>query len=351
MNNEKLEVGACSETGYVRKVNQDRMSGSVIPLGQLYVVADGMGGHRGGDLAAKMTVRGLQHHISQAPANAPAKAVLQEAFKNVNETVYRRAHSKDPATKGMGSTAVLLLISDKIARIAHVGDSRAYLYRRGWLRQLTKDHSVVQKMIDENILTPEEAADHPRASELERAVGNKPDIEVDISDKLFLNEGDAILLCSDGLSGYVSHSEIDSILRSQATVQEVPRRLVDLALKKGGEDNVTVQFIQYGIRKEALPAEPIPQEQISRVNATPQRHPLIQKGFVFILLAAISAVGFIGYSNLQLRRENDKLGNDLDLLQQELEVAENEKDRAEQYLNALASQLNISDQDQESALS
>src|SRR5712692_2795094 len=231
----QLEVGARSETGYVRSENQDRMSGTRAPLGQLYIVADGMGGHKGGAVAAELTVQELQQYISEAPAHASVEEVIQTAFNKTNETVYRQAHSGDPTTEEMGSTAVLLLISGRVARVAHVGDSRAYLYRKGRLKQLTTDHTIVQKMVQAGMLKPAEAADHPNASVLDRAIGSQPSVEVEISDALRLNDGDAILLCSDGLSGYVADPEIASVLQGQAPVQEIPERLVKLALQKGGE--------------------------------------------------------------------------------------------------------------------
>ncbi len=155
------------------------------------------------------------------------------------------AHSGDPETQGMGSTAVVLLIRDQTAYIAHVGDSRAYLFRKGRLRRMTKDHTRAQRMVDAAILTPEQALDHPSASVLERAVGIKPALEIDVTDTHPANE-DAFLLCSDGLSGCVSDAEIEGILKGGMPVADIPRRLVDLALLKGSKDNITVQYLQYG---------------------------------------------------------------------------------------------------------
>jgi PPM family protein phosphatase len=246
----QLEVGARSETGHVRDENQDRMSGTHVPLGHLYIVADGMGGHKGGAVAAELVVQELQRAIGAAPVEASAEQVIQAAFNKTNEIVYQRAHAGDPTTEGMGSTAVLALISGPVARVAHVGDSRAYLYHKGRLTQLTTDHTVVQKMVQAGMLKPSEAADHPNASILDRALGSQPSVMVDISKPWRLTAGDTMLLCSDGLSGYVTDAEIASVLRSQASVQEVPERLIKLALQKGGEDNVTVQVIQYGRRQE-----------------------------------------------------------------------------------------------------
>ncbi len=244
------EVGALSETGYVREENQDRMSGIHVGLGQAYIVADGMGGHKGGAMAATLTVEGLQRHLNETAAGVDVEGAIKFAFEKTNKTVYERAHSGDSETEEMGSTAVLFLISGRVARVAHVGDSRAYLYRKGELRPLTKDHTKVQKMMDAGMLTAEEARDHPDASVLDRAIGNQPDIDVDIGPILELKDGDSILLCSDGLSGYADDADIESVLRSDSTVQEIPGDLFALALEKGSDDNVTIQYIQYGERSD-----------------------------------------------------------------------------------------------------
>lgn len=298
----KLEVGALSETGYVRSENQDRMSGKAVSMGQLYIVADGMGGHKGGALAAELTIYGLQRHIGEAGANASVETVLRNAFTEVNAEVHRKAHSGDPATDKMGSTAVLLLIRGRTAWLAHVGDSRAYLYRKRSLNQLTKDHTWVQKMVDQGMLKPEEAQNHPNASQLSRAIGHKPNIQVDIRNKLNLNDGDAILLCSDGLCGYVSDPEIVAVLESGISVQQIPEQLVRLALKKGGEDNITVQFIQCGRdpgthkRKSPNPSKLTPTEP------KPLIRPVFQWLLALLLFTAIGLIGHLQWENLELRK-------------------------------------------------
>jgi protein phosphatase len=310
----QLEVGAHSETGYVRSENQDRMSGTQVPLGQLYIVADGMGGHNGGALAAELTVHGLQQYIGEAPADVSVKEAIQTAFTKTNETVYRQAHAGDPTTEDMGSTAVLVLISGQVARVAHVGDSRAYLYRKGQLKQLTTDHTIVQKMVQAGMLKPAEAFNHPNASVLDRAIGNKPSVEVDISDPVRLHEGDAFLLCSDGLSGYIADPEITSVLRGQATVQEIPDRLVKLALQKGGEDNVTVQFIQYGTRKEA------------QLTACKQRRFLFWMIAIFALGVAIAA-GFYLWREKRFQEELKTTQEKLKTTQEELKTTQEKMSR------------------------
>lgn len=342
----RLEVGALSETGYVRDENQDRMSGSQVPLGQLYIVADGMGGHKGGALAAEIAVQELQRHISQAPLSEPVDPVIEAAFKKANETVYAKAHSGDPATEGMGTTAVLLLISGQVAKLAHVGDSRAYLFRNGRLSQLTTDHTVVQRMVQAGMLKPEEAADHPDSSVLERAIGSKPDIEVDFRNEL-LREGDAVLLCSDGLSGYVTDAQIETVLRSQGTVRETTENLVKLALEKGGNDNVTVQLVQYGTKKEAPAARPtIAVKPIPKPAAPLRRLPAQQKGAprrkaAAFVIAGIAAAGFFAlyhWNTTKSAEFNATMGT-VSKLQKDLEATSAAREEAVKEIAELKEQL------------
>jgi serine/threonine protein phosphatase PrpC len=229
------------------------MSRALVGLGEVFVIADGMGGHKGGALAAELTVKGIEEALRAAPSDLDIREAIERALIEANGLVYKQAISGDPETEGMGSTATILLTKGSTAYVGHVGDSRAYLYRERKLRQLTTDHTRVQRMVDAGMLAPAEARDHLEASMLERAIGQKPDIDVEIAPALALNEGDAILLCSDGLTGYVDDDAIEGVLRSKATVQELPDRLIRLALNRGGYDNVTVQYIQYGQRRETAP--------------------------------------------------------------------------------------------------
>jgi protein phosphatase len=216
------------------------------PCGYAYIVSDGMGGHRAGALAAELTIETLTRALPGIQSILSAPSEIKHALEEANRTVYERGHSGDAETRGMGATVVVLLVAGSQALIAHVGDSRAYLHAGGVLRQLTRDHSRVQKMVDAGLLAAADAASHPDASVLDRAIGALPDVKVDISGRIPLNEGDRILLCSDGLHGYVLDSEITSVLEYKASPQELTDRLVDLALRKGGEDNITVQLLEYG---------------------------------------------------------------------------------------------------------
>jgi protein phosphatase len=221
------------------------MSSVRAPFGDVYIVSDGMGGHRGGALAAELTVETLAQGLSCIRSVSTVLEETKHAFAEANKTVYEQGHSGATETQGMGATAVVLLVARSQAIVAHIGDSRAYLFTEGELRQLTKDHSRVQRMVDAGMLTAAEAMSHPDASILERAMGTSPEVMVDISAWIPLHAGDRILLCSDGLHGYVTDSEIGAILGTRAIPQELTDQLVNRALQKGGEDNITVQLIEY----------------------------------------------------------------------------------------------------------
>ena len=250
LNELNLEVGAGTETGYVRKENHDRMSWAPVPWGQLYTIADGIGDHVGGALAAELTVHGLERYLADAPESMKIEDAIRDAFDKTNTDVYETAHSGDPETKGIGSTAVILLLTKQIAKIAHVGNSRAYLYRDGKLRLLTKDHTQVQRFVDAGMMKPEKARNHPSANLLERAMGHRPTVTIGIGSDLVLKEGDGILLCSDGLSAHAEDPEIEAAMKGSSTPQETVNRLINLALKNGGEDNVTIQYVRYGKNSE-----------------------------------------------------------------------------------------------------
>lgn len=240
----RWSVGARSETGYVRDENQDRMSYVQAPFGDLYIVSDGMGGHRGGALAAELTIETLNQNLSRIHSISSNPDAIKYAFEEANKVIYERGHAGNADTEGMGATAVVLFVAQCQVMVAHVGDSRAYLFSENKLDRLTKDHSRVQRMIDAGILTPADASAHPDASILERAMGASPTVNVDISSWISLRKGDRILLCSDGLHGYVSDTEIAAILSNQGAPQELANQLINLALEKGGEDNITIQLIE-----------------------------------------------------------------------------------------------------------
>ncbi|MGF6778279.1 protein phosphatase 2C domain-containing protein [Paraburkholderia sp. GAS334] len=238
----------------MRTENQDRMSWVRAPAADVFVVLDGMGGHAGGGIAAELAVEVLQRHFANLTSLASAQEALRNAFSEANAEVYARSQSADPTTHGMGTTAVAMLARDARIMLAHVGDSRAYLFGRdGRLRGLTRDHSRVQRMIDAGLLTHTQAAHHPDAGILERALGHTAQVDVEVSGWMRVRAGETCLLCSDGLCGYVGDADIAAVMQGGRTPQELADELVRLALQRGGEDNVTVQVLRYEGRPGLLP--------------------------------------------------------------------------------------------------
>jgi serine/threonine protein phosphatase PrpC len=250
-------AGARSETGYVRNENQDRMSRVRCREGFAYIVSDGMGGHKGGAEAAELTVRTLERHLSAPEDAASIEETIREAFVAANASVYEAGHLGDPQTEGMGATAVVCVTTHSSALVAHVGDSRAYLHRGGHLTRLTRDHTRAQSLVAAGLLSPADAENNPDASILARAIGQLPTVDVDIGTWLKLKPGDELLLCSDGLCGEADDLEILRVLQRDARPQRLADRLVALALRKGGRDNVTVQLIRYGRRPAPFDWKPV----------------------------------------------------------------------------------------------
>lgn len=241
----RLAVGALSHIGLVRRENQDRMGRFRTPLAEVFVVADGMGGHKGGSQAAAMVLEGLRTALGRSPQPRSLRTALRAAAGDVNTAVCEAATSGDPTTDHMGSTAVLLALRGREVLVGHLGDSRAYLWRRGRLVQLTRDHTWVQQLVDQNLLTEEEARNHPEASVLAHAFGRQSELPIALSPGLAIRRGDAILLCSDGLSGYVEADQIAAILSRHEDPQRAAEALVEAALATGGHDNVTVQLVVF----------------------------------------------------------------------------------------------------------
>lgn len=290
----QLNVGALSETGPVRDENQDRMSGDAFPIGNLYIVADGMGGYEGGGQAAELAIHHLRENIGKAGVDSCIESAFINAFNKANQVIYAINHSPGVQFNKMGTTTVALLLSEQVARVAHVGDSRAYFFRDGFLCLITRDHTRVQSMIEAGVLSIEEGEHHPDSHILERAIGIHNEVTVDISNEIPFRDGDAFLLCSDGLSGYLGDAEIESVLKSRAVIQEIPKILVDKAIGNGGSDNITVQFIQYGTRKECIGDE-IVKKSGTKIR---KRHKIIQYTLIGVLLIG-TLLFLIGYRFLK----------------------------------------------------
>lgn len=234
-----MRVGSGSDVGRVRKSNEDAFWHS----GRLFIVADGMGGHAAGEIASRIateTIRSWRFPDETAPAEADRSAV-REALLAANQAVYEQA-VRDPACRGMGTTVTLALLSSSRATLGHVGDSRAYLIRDGRLVRLTEDHSVVAELVRTGGLTEEEASAHPFRNLLTRALGTAREVEVDV-ETVPLQAGDGLLLCTDGLSGVLSESELLRLVSEAQDPQTAVGRMLDAANAAGGPDNITAILV------------------------------------------------------------------------------------------------------------
>ena len=228
---------ARSDAGCVREINEDACLDQPDP--GRWAVADGMGGHAVGDLASRLVIDALSRLASPVSLKtliADARARLQSANRELREEAARRQVQR------IGSTVVVLLACDRFCGYLWAGDSRIYLYREGQLRQLTRDHSQVEQLKSLGVLTDEEARHHPAQHMITRAVGATDQLELD-DDAIEVADGDVFLLCSDGLSNELSDDEIGSVLSSteRATACE---ELVELALARGGRDNITAVVVE-----------------------------------------------------------------------------------------------------------
>ncbi|WP_432542564.1 Stp1/IreP family PP2C-type Ser/Thr phosphatase [Kineococcus sp. SYSU DK002] len=228
-----LNFAARSDVGLGRTTNQD--SGYAGP--HLLVVADGMGGHAGGDVASSLAVGEMSVLDGESHGSDDAAQHLHDAIEAANEQLRRRVET-EPDLSGMGTTVTAILRAGSRLVLAHIGDSRGYLLRDGRLTQLTKDHSYVQSLIDEGRISPEEAERHPQRSVIMRVLTGRGDDEADVSVRE-ARPGDRYLLCSDGLSGVVSHDTLAETLAAGADPDTTCQRLVELALRGGGPDNIT----------------------------------------------------------------------------------------------------------------
>ena len=238
----KARAAGMSDVGRCRKVNQDMFLLDE-SLG-LYAVADGMGGHAAGEVASDLAISALAGSLRQRERRgrwsaAEAGEMLRAGFQEGNRKICESVRMRED-WRGMGTTIVALVLAEGRAVVAHVGDSRAYLLRNGALRQLTSDHSWVNEQVKLGLLTEEQAHRHPMRNIVTRALGNEPDVQVDLVEEE-VRPGDVFVLCSDGLSGMLADREIGEVLHERGAVPQVAcRELVERANARGGEDNITV---------------------------------------------------------------------------------------------------------------
>lgn len=224
--------------GLVREENEDTVR-VVNGAHGLYILADGMGGHLAGEVASSMTADELQQRLSDC--REPSTERLREAIVQANAAVYEKQLSA-PEMQGMGTTLTVVWEGEEYVYIGHVGDSRAYLYRDGTLRQMTEDHSMVGELLRAGAITAEKARTHPQRNVITRAVGTDQTLQPDVF-RILKSKGDKWLLCSDGLTDMVEDQQILQTLERYAT-KDAAQKLLQLALDGGGKDNVSVMLLE-----------------------------------------------------------------------------------------------------------
>ncbi len=239
-----MRAYAITDIGRKRSLNEDYAyltTDTVGRLPNLFVVADGMGGHRGGGYASRMAVESILSEIEKSGLEEP-DGILSEAICHANECI-RQAAQEDERLAGMGTTVVAATCLEGQLQVANVGDSRLYVADETSIRQITEDHSLVQEMVRFGGISREQARNHPDRNIITRAVGVEDELEVDCF-LVPLKEGDRVLLCSDGLSGMLEDEEIYRILAGEGSVEERALRLVEAANDHGGKDNIAVIIME-----------------------------------------------------------------------------------------------------------
>ena len=240
-----MKVVSKTDKGIVRSTNQDCFSiDNLSENAVLVAVCDGMGGANGGNVASQTAIEAVSENITAAYRDnmnsRSIKNLLQSAIYTANSIIYRKA-SEDMSLYGMGTTIVLALIKSKRVYIAHVGDSRAYILNEQKIEQLTRDHSLVQIMVEKGQLTEEQAKSHPKKNLITKALGAESKVECDYLE-LSLEDNDSLLFCTDGLTNTVEAHQIYTLYRDSGA-DEIADVLIDTANKNGGSDNITAVLV------------------------------------------------------------------------------------------------------------
>lgn len=228
-----------TDIGMVREVNQDYVFVSDLPVGKLpnlFIVADGMGGHKAGEYASRFTVEVVKDELAKSSEDSP-EAMIRQAITSANQRLLETAR-QDSKLEGMGTTLVVATVIERTLYFANVGDSRLYLLNHD-IKQVSKDHSLVQEMVRLGGIKQEDAKNHPDKNIITRAIGAKEQVEVDFYEYR-LKKGDIILMCTDGLSNMVEDTEILHIVKGSRDIVEAVEGLINKANENGGKDNIGI---------------------------------------------------------------------------------------------------------------
>ena len=239
-----MNYSVLTDIGRARSQNQDAVFATdeaVGSLPNLFVVADGMGGHKAGEYASNQAIALVKREVASDTESEPVQ-IINQGITTANNRIYEEA-AQDATKSGMGTTMVVATIFDYHMCVGNVGDSRLYVYREGQLQQITQDHSVVGEMVRKGEMPKEQARNHPKRNLITRAVGAEKEIRVDFFDET-LADGDLVLMCTDGLTSMVEEKQIEEVLASAVSLQEKANRLVELANDNGGRDNITIIIIE-----------------------------------------------------------------------------------------------------------
>ena len=238
-----MQTFSLTDTGRMRTANQDYVFCQDTEIGSfpnLFIVADGMGGHNAGDTASRMCVEEIVSQIQKSTKITPI-GIFEQAVAAANEKVYQ-ASKEDPSLYGMGTTVVAAMVLGKTVYVVNVGDSRLYVCKES-LTQVTVDHSLVEEMVRLGEMDKEDAKVHPDKNIITRAIGVLPEVSADFFETVLV-PGDTVLLCSDGLTNMVDDTDIKRIVLGQRDIVEKTQRLIDAANENGGKDNITVVLIE-----------------------------------------------------------------------------------------------------------
>jgi PPM family protein phosphatase len=243
-----IEIAGLTDSGRLREMNEDHWAHSTLPSGELVMVADGMGGHRTGEVASSLATEALLLGMQELPGTPPE--ALPRAMQRSNFAVYQQS-ARRAESRGMGTTMTAVLIDGNAAVIGHVGDSRAYLVRGDTITQLTRDHSWVAEKVRQGLITESEARDHKWRNVITNALGSRPQLRLDLFG-VDLRDGDLLLLCSDGLSNMLTDEEMLELIRNEAStpLERLSQKMVDAANEAGGPDNISVVLVKV---KRAVP--------------------------------------------------------------------------------------------------